>query len=79
MPNSVIFRYINEEREELLSIWSYEFMKQQLKTAIQLIEFIGIKQTEQERYETIEMCEGELLCALNDFMKLNELKVMMPN
>lgn len=79
MIESVIFRYLDGEWVEKLSVGNQAYMKQELQDGAQLIEVVGLVQTQEQRYRMTDMCKEELYRALTGFMKKNELKVLRPN
>lgn len=76
---SIIYRYLNEYNELMMWFWSYQYMKVQLQTAKQLIDYIGIEQTEEEYYNTVNASQEELYYMLTNFINNNELYLFLPN
>ena len=76
---SVVFRYLNEKREEVIAIGSYAFYKNKMKTAKQLISVVGWKQTEEQWYNMVELEQEDLYELLNMIMDSHKLKVEYPN
>lgn len=54
-------------------------MKNNMKTWEQLIEMIWISQTDEQRQYMTELCQEELMLALEWFMRDNALYVERPN
>lgn len=79
MKNSIIYTFLDENREYCVAIWSNAYMKQAMKTATQLIEAVGIIQTQEERTNMKCMNQDKLVNALLWFIKKNELYVERPN
>lgn len=73
--DSVVFRYLNEDREVVIAIGSYAFYKEKMKTAKQLISVVGWKQTEEQWYNMVELEQEELYEMLNLIMDTCILKV----
>ena len=76
--DSVIFRYLNEDRQEGVAITSYQFFKNNMKTAKQLICLLGWKHTEEQRAQIQEMDEEELYEFLDGVMKTYITKCEYP-
>lgn len=76
---SIIFRYLNEEREEVIAIGSYAFFKNKMKTAKQLISVVGWKQTDEQWYHMVELEQEDLYELLNMIMDSHPLRVENPN
>jgi len=75
---SVVFRYLNEKREEVIAIGSYAFYKNKMKTAKQLISVVGWKQTEEQWYNMVELEQEDLYELLNMIMDSHVLMVEHP-
>jgi len=79
MKQSVIFTFINEDWDECISIGNSMYMKKRMETARQIIEMVGIKQTDEQWYRLTEMVQEDLYLALRKFLDNNILYVERPN
>lgn len=76
---NVIFRFLDEDRKEKVSIGSYWYFKQRLKTAKQLIEFMWRECSEMDRQELIEMDSEQLAQVLCKTLEKDTLHCIHPN
>lgn len=57
---SIIFRYLDKDREELVGVTSYEYYKKKMQTAKQLICVVGWRHTKEQWEEMKSLDEQQL-------------------
>lgn len=76
---NVIFRFLDEDNKEKVSIGSYWYFKQRMKTARQLIEFMWWECADKDRQELVQMNGEELAKLLCDTLEWDVLHCIHPN
>lgn len=76
---SVIFKFIDNDWEEKLSIGSIKYMKEKKKTCRQLVSYLGWEHTEEQRRYLVDLPIEELYIVLTSAMENNSEKVFYPN
>ena len=76
---SVIFKYLDEDREECACIWSMQYMNTARKTSKQLVCMLQRNHSEDDREYLKSLTQDELLYALEYALKNNPLHVLYPN
>lgn len=76
---SVIFRYYNEQGDEMVSIGSVDFFHQKMETAKQLIERLAREHDEKLWQKLKAMSQSELYQVLVDTLNGDVLHTIHPN
>lgn len=70
---------VNYDNEEIITIWSPEFILSVISSHKQLVWILWLTHTEQQREDMLDMSQEELIHILLATKHQNQIKVLYPN